>query len=84
MVGPPKGATNDTKQRIEQIWKHTTRELEKWKGVSKPETKPKTVKPKNTTPPPLFHQYPTTTHLLSTQTSKHIMSYKTFITTELA
>jgi hypothetical protein len=36
MVATPKGATNATQQRKEQIRKHTVRELEKWKGMSSP------------------------------------------------
>jgi len=40
-VGTPDGAINATKQRKNQIRKHTVREIEKWKGMSTPRVKPK-------------------------------------------
>jgi hypothetical protein len=52
MVGTPEGATNVTKQRKKYLQKHTVRELQKWKGMSKPRVKPRAAKQTNSTPPP--------------------------------
>ena len=50
MVSTPESAADATKQRKNQIRKHTVRELEKWKGMSSPTVKPN--KPKKPTTPP--------------------------------
>jgi hypothetical protein len=51
MVGPPKVATTASKQRKQQIGKHTECEIQKWKGTSKPRPRD------GVTPDPTVHKH---------------------------